>query len=158
MGRFASKVERILEKLNIIDGYYDEVEGTFATSGRIPFEYASIHDGDKTRLIPAASSAGYGVSCPHCHAGIDENFYDTINDHYEMEDEAGQEANMNNLVITCSKCSNSTRLDKLKFSQPVAFNNQFFELVEIQEEINPELIKKLESKLCCKLQLIYEQM
>lgn len=158
VGRFANKAERILKKLNIIDGYYDEDEGTYATSGRIPFEYASIHDTDKIRLIPAASSVGYAANCPHCDSGIDEIFYDIINDHYEAEEDAGEEANMHNLSVVCKNCNQSTRLDKLKYNQPTAFTNQFFEFIDIENEIDPVMVKKLESKLCCKLQLIYERM
>ena len=104
IGQFSRKVRAALERLNIIDGYYDEERTTYAHGQQMIFEYASIHDTDKNKLVPEASSAGYGAICTNCNSGIDEELYDIINDYYDFEGETGKEKDMTELKLTCSNC------------------------------------------------------
>ncbi|MFT3823957.1 MAG: hypothetical protein QM731_08550 [Chitinophagaceae bacterium] len=158
VGQFKKKAKRILEKLDMIDGYYDEEDEWYASGKRLEFEYAAIHDTDYLKLVPEASSAGYGSTCINCEADIDEEFYDSINEYYDLESDSGEEKNMNELELICKHCNTKMTLGQTKFKYPVLFANQFFQFVDINDEIEPRLLKKIESKLCCKMQLVYERM
>jgi hypothetical protein len=158
VGQFRSEVKRILEKLKIIDGYYSEEDETYAHGHSISFEYASIHDTDKNKLVPEASSSGYGATCLQCNADIDEEFYDTINDYYDYEGESGKEKDMTRLTVKCNNCNKSMRLQDIKFTQPVILTNHFFQFVDIDDEIPPYILKNIEQSLGTELTVIYESM
>lgn len=106
------------------------------------FEYASIYDTDKRKLVPEASSSGYGSTCIQCNADIDEEFYDTINDYYDYEGESGKEKDMADLTVKCNNCSKSIKLQDIKFTQPVTLTNHFFQFVDIDDEISQDTLKK----------------
>lgn len=158
VGQFKTRVRETLEELNIIDGFYDEAFEQYATTGKPIFEYASIHDTDKHKLVPEGSSGGYGSTCSHCNEGIDDDFYSVLNDYYEYEMDSDQEKDMRALKITCPRCNTQQNLGELKFSEPVVFTNQFFQFVDIDDDADPQLIKELESKLSCQITVIYERM
>lgn len=158
VGQFKSNVENDLKTLNLIDGYYDEEDETYAHGQSIVFEYASIHDTDKKKLVPEASSSGYGSICIQCNADIDEEFYDTINDYYDYEGEMGKEKDMAELTVKCNNCNKSMKLQDIKFTQPAMLANQFFQFVDIDDEISSDIIKNIEQSLGTKLTVIYESM
>jgi hypothetical protein len=158
VGQFKDQVESVLEKLNLIDGYYDEANGSYAHGQAILFEYASIHDTDKKKLVPEASSAGYGAICIKCNADIDEEFYDTINDYYDYEEESGKEKDMTEPILTCNNCNKSMMLQEIKYTQPVVLTNHFFQFVDIDDEISASILKQIEKDLGTDLTIIYERM
>lgn len=158
VGQFKEKVKNVLEKLSLIDGYYNQEEGTYAHGQSIAFEYASIHDSDKNKLVPEASAAGYGAICPQCNADLDDALYDTINDYYDDEEESGKEMNMAELTITCDSCNNAMQLQDLKFNNPAMLTNHFFELVDVEDEIPADIISQIEQNLDTSLTIIYESM
>lgn len=158
VGQFKSKVKGVLEKLNLIDGYYDEEEDTYACGELIVFEYASIHDTSKNKLVPEASSSGYGARCINCNADIEEEFYDSINDYYDYEGQSGKEKDMTELMLKCNNCKKSMKLRDVKFTQSVMLTNHFFQFVDIQEEISADLLKKIEQNLDSEFTIIYESM
>lgn len=158
VGQFKTQTKKVLEELAIIDGYYDEENELYAAYKRIAFEYASIHDTGQDKLIPEASTEGYGATCNNCAADIDEQLYDTINDYYDFESDTGEEKDMKTLLLTCPECNTTIALGDVKFSQPALFANQFFQLVAVNEKIEPGLIKELQSELGCEIKVIYEIM
>jgi len=158
VGQFRIKVKAVLDKLSLIDGYYDEEDNTYAHGQAIIFEYASIHDTDKNKLIPEASSSGYGATCINCNTDIDEGLYGIINDYYDFEGESGKEKDMADLKLVCSNCEKTMKLKDVKFKQPVILTNHFFQFVDIDDEISDDILTQIEKELGTKLTLIYERM
>jgi len=158
LGQFTEKVKDTLEKLNLIDGYYDEEDNTYAHGRAIIFEYATIHDTDKNKLVPEASSTGYGAICIQCNAEVDEELYDVINNYYDYEGESGKEKDMAGLTLTCNNCNKSMKLQDVKFTLPVMLTNHFFQFVDIDDEISEDVLKKIEQNLDTELRVIYERM
>ena len=158
VGQFREKAKSSLEKLKLIDGYYDEEDETYTHGQAIVFEYASIHDTDKNKLVPEASSSGYGATCIQCNAEIDEELYDTINNYYDYEGESGKEKDMTRLTLTCNNCSKSMTLQDVKFLQPAMLTNHFFQFVDIGDEISSDILKNIEQSLGTELTVIYERM
>jgi ribosomal protein S24E len=157
-GQFKTAVEKTLGELHMIDGYYDEEDESYAPGELLSFEYATIHDTDKDRLIPEASSEGYGATCTNCKADIDDEFYDSLNDFYDFEGEHMVEKDMKSISATCQKCKKVSKLTDISFKQPTAIANQYFQFVDLNSEIENGLIQKIESLLKCPLTIIYESM
>lgn len=157
VGQFKQRIIKALEKLSIVNGYYDEDEETFAAGDKIAFEYAAIHDSDKNKLVPESSSVGYGATCPSCKTDIDEDLYDTINDYYDFEIEKGKEMDMASLSLICPSCKTKTLLGKIIFTQPALLANQFFQFVDVDDEISAELLSQIESEIESRLRIIYER-
>lgn len=158
VGQFTEMAKSLLEKLKIIDGYYDEDAKQYAMSGKIEFEYASIHDTDKKKIVPEGSSSGYGATCSNCKADIDEELYDTLNNYYELEYDSDEEKDMTTLMLTCNKCTSSFSLENIKFNLPVLFANQYFQFVDIDDEISPDLLHEIQTQLNTGFKIIYERM
>lgn len=157
-GQFKITVEKALEELNLIEGYYDEDDESFAPGQLLSFEYASIRDTDNDRLIPEASSEGYGAVCTHCSADIDDEFYDALNDFYDFEVEHMVEKDMKSVIVTCEKCKKVSKITEIQFKQPATISNQYFQFVDLNDEVNTDLIQKMEAKLGSPLTIIYESM
>jgi hypothetical protein len=49
-------------------------------------------------------------------------------------------------------------LGEIKFTQPVLLANQFFQFVDIGDEIDVNIIQQLESNFGCDIKLVYERM
>jgi hypothetical protein len=158
VGQFEANVKKVLDSLGIIDGYYDEDDEWYASGGIIAFEYASIHDTDKNKLVPESSAEGYGSVCPTCKGDTDDDFYDSINDYYDYEGETGKEKDMTTLPLTCSHCKAATTLGKLSFTQPVIFASQYFQFVDVEDEIATTLLKNMEAGLDTTLTVFFERM
>lgn len=158
VGQFKTDVKKALETLKLIDGYYDEEDNTYAHGNMIMFEYASIHDTDKKKLVPEASSSGYGSTCTQCSTDINDEFYDTINNHYDYEEESGEEKDMTELSVKCNNCGKSMKLQEIKFIQTVVLTNHFFQFVDIVGEISQDTLKNIEESLGTELTVIYETM
>lgn len=158
VGQFATNAKKVLESLEIIDGYYDEDDDLYASGESIGFEYASIHDTDKNKLIPESSSTGYGATCPTCKADVDDDLYDTINDYYDYEAETGKEKDMSSLTLTCSHCKASATLGSIDFPDGVRLSNQFFQWVNVEDKLEETSLESIEEALGTKLILIYERM
>ena len=157
-GQFKPTVEKVLGELSIIEGYYDEEDESFAPGELLSFEYATIHDTDKDRLIPEASSEGYGATCTNCAADIDDEFYDALNDFYDFEGEHMVEKDMKSITATCEKCKKVSKITDIQFKQPTAISNQYFQFVDLNTEVNNELIQTIEAKLGSQLTIVYEKM
>ena len=144
--------------MRLIDGYYDKEEGSFAPTDLIQFEYASVQDTRYHKLIPEASSGGYGATCHKCNKDVDSTFYDTINDYYDLETDTGKEKDMRELELVCEHCKTKQTLVQLVFNEPVVFANQYFQFVNIFNYIDPKFVDIFKEKLECEVKLIYEKM
>jgi DNA-directed RNA polymerase subunit RPC12/RpoP len=156
IGQFGPKVRHTLEELEIIERYFNEEDEGIIASGKVPFEYAAIHDSDKDRIVPETSSAGYGSTCPVCGADIDDAFYESLNDFYDRESAVNLELDMKDMKVRCRHCEHTFLLSEIKFQQGAVLSNQYFQFVGIDKDIQPELLEKLETVLGCRLNLIYE--
>ena len=158
VGQFKSKVKEILENMRIIDGYYDEENELLGAGEKSSFEYASIHDTPNDKLVPEASTSGYGATCSKCNSDMDHELYDKINDYYDFESDSGEERDMKSIQLICPECTTTSTLNEVVFTQPVLLTNQYFQFVDIDDEIDPKVIRGMESALDCDLKVIYERM
>lgn len=157
VGEFKKRIVKHLEEMLLINGYYDEKEGFFAYKS-IPFEYASVHDNGIYRLIPETSCDGYGSTCCKCLKDIDGDFYETISDFYDAEGDAGEESDMRKLKLVCPNCGIVQDLSQIVFKEPVTFASQYFQFVDIDDEIDEKLLSILGERMQCDFTLLYERM
>ena len=158
IGQFENTVKSSLERLGIIDGYYDAESKLYACSSNLPFEYASITDSENLRLIPEASSEGYGAVCKYCHKDIDEVLYDAINNFYNLESDSAEKKGMDSILVVCPNCSTSQKLGNLTFTSNAHLANQYFQFVDIDSEISSTVLEQLEASIGSDLDIIYEHM
>lgn len=163
VGQFQKQVKKVLTQLEIIDGYYDQEDGLLAAgeNGELigsTFEYCSIHDTKYKRLLPEATTSGYGSTCSSCKSDMDAVFYEALNDFYDEEDEQEQEADMLTLQVKCPTCQYINLLSELTFTTETLIANQFFQFVDLDEELNQNTVKEIEQRLGCSLRIIYERM
>jgi hypothetical protein len=162
VGQFKRIVINSLQEMHLIDGYYDKEQEQFASGELFSFEYASVHDSDQYRLVPEASPEIDGAVCYKCNKNVDDDIYDVINDHYDLESETGVEKDMRELQLVCHHCNSKQTLIQVVYSQPsdqpIQFANQFFQFVDVSDVIDQNLVNVLKEKLGCDLNLIHERM
>jgi hypothetical protein len=168
IGQFKKLVTSILEKEEIIDGYYDEEYQWFAAGenshsffkdknddANRAFEYVEIHDTLNNRIIPDCTSDNYGAKCNNCEENLDDNLSDVLMELAELESENGTESDMTQLIIECQGCNHANKITDINFDLPVKFNNQFVCFVEINSEFDEGRISDVAKKLDCNFEIIY---
>jgi hypothetical protein len=89
VGEFEAQIKAAFERLEMIDGYYNEDNNWFAAGDSAhllfadsavddnpPFEYIEIHDTENKRLLPEGCQEP--VDCPFCQADISEAVNDFL--------------------------------------------------------------------------------
>lgn len=168
VGQFKKLLTSILEKEEIIDGYYDEELQWFAMGNKshyifkdvddeLPhcFEFVEIHDTINNRIIPDCTSEKYGAKCKNCKEDLDDSLNDVLMELAELESENGIESDMTRLVIICRSCNNANKITDIDFDLTVKFNSQFACFVEINSDFDEDKISQIAKFLNCNFDIIY---
>lgn len=168
IGTFKKAVTSVLEKEEVIHGYYDEEYQWFApgknshsffkdkNDGTNPaFEYLEIHDTVNKRIIPDCTSDNYGAKCNKCNTDLDENLSEILTELADTEFENKTESDMTQLTLKCPGCNHVTMIADANFDLPVRFHNQFACFVEIGSEVDENIINAFAQKLDCNFDIIY---
>ena len=169
-GQFKKAIKTLLETDKVINGYYDEKQGTLAAghhsfsifqdnlnNSNIAFEYGDIHDTNNNRLIPEGSSEGYGANCVYCNKPIDDELLDVLNDLYEKEYDSGLETDMTGLEISCGDCMQVNKLSEIQFTQDVEIKNQYIQFVDIESNFDLSKVEEIGKRLNCTLKVFYDR-
>jgi predicted RNA-binding Zn-ribbon protein involved in translation (DUF1610 family) len=120
-------VKSILERIDVIDRYYDAKLGWFAAGANsfllfkeayeqrtIAFECAIVHGSEAYRIVP--DTGLYGFKCPSCGTQIDADVADSINAFYDAE-QSMPKRDMRLIRIRCSNCRREGTLDNIPCDQ-----------------------------------------
>ncbi len=126
--------------------------------GGASFEYVIIHGTENYRLVPDASTAGYGAICSHCQSGIDSELYELLNRTYNEEYESNSEIDMSTLSVVCEKCNRSTPLRELATELETTLSNKFINMCNIYDYLDDAAVKDFSDRLGCRFRVLYERM
>jgi hypothetical protein len=166
VGKFKKNVEAIFQKLNIINGYYDESRNWFNAGDNAnivfeidvadenpPFEYVEIHDTENKRLLPEGLQER--VECRNCHTDVKENLNDMLFEITEKEFNEKRETDMAAVELVCPKCGERNKLSEITYNEKTALTNQFICFVAVLDNINENRLEEIARELNTSLEIIY---
>lgn len=167
VGEFKNNVEAIFEKLNVINGYYDEGHNWFnagdnanivfeidAADENPPFEYVEIHDTGNTRFIPEGGLQER-VECSNCHTDVKEYLNDLLFEIAEKEFNEKRETDMAAVELVCPKCGERNKLSEITYNEKTALANQFICFVAVLDDINESGLEEIARGLNTTFEIIY---
>jgi hypothetical protein len=166
VGEFKSKVETALEKLKLINGYYDEESNWFAAGDNAhllfangspeenpSFEYVEIHDTVNNRLLPEGLQEP--VECKVCHTNVQEDVNELLFSITEKEYDLKREADIATAELLCPTCGQKSKLSALSYHEKIAFTNQYVCFVAILDDINKNKLIEIEKQIEAPFEIIY---